>query len=284
VRQLNGGGKGPSSAFQAIRARGRRASGRSIARALAGLSSVSPSARPRRGRDTRPPKTSWGPSREGHPIHEEAGTVNPSSSWTKRQDGPTSRRSRLPPSWRSWTPAERNYSDHYLEVPYDLFPGHVITTGQFPSRHPFPLLDAWRSSRYPAFRSSRSGRLPSPSSSPGNCENGLSRARWTPQSLAILDVIRYWTMESGSGTWSGDRARRAPPGHAGVEAGCPPRGAHGGLRLLVSREPGDFLAKHMGRRRNVAAPTWLRPGPAWTESAARPSRRSASWREGRTSS
>jgi ATP-dependent Lon protease len=92
----------------------------------------------------------------------------------------------------------RNFADHYLELPYDLSRVMFITTANSLQSIPYPLLDRLEIIEIPGYSEfekleiARSFIIPKQME-----ENGLKGAGIEFSKDAILDVVRHYTMESG---------------------------------------------------------------------------------------
>jgi ATP-dependent Lon protease len=90
------------------------------------------------------------------------------------------------------------FTDHYLEVPYDLSKVLFITTANSLHSIPYPLLDRMEIIEIPGYGENEKLVIAQKFLVPKElAENGLSRAKITFMDEAILQIIRHWTMESG---------------------------------------------------------------------------------------
>ena len=90
------------------------------------------------------------------------------------------------------------FTDHYLEVPYDLSKVLFITTANYLDGIPFPLLDRMEIIEIPGYGENEKLAIAQKYLVPKELsENGLSRAAITFKEQTIREIIRHWTMESG---------------------------------------------------------------------------------------
>ena len=90
------------------------------------------------------------------------------------------------------------FTDHYMEVPYDLSKVLFITTANSLHTIPYPLLDRMEIIEIPGYGENEKLAIAKEFLVPKElAENGLSRAKITFKDEAILDITRHWTMESG---------------------------------------------------------------------------------------
>jgi ATP-dependent Lon protease len=90
------------------------------------------------------------------------------------------------------------FTDHYMEVPYDLSRVLFITTANSLHSIPYPLLDRMEIIDIPGYGENEKLSIAKQFLVPKALnENGLSQARITFTDDALRGIIRYWTMESG---------------------------------------------------------------------------------------
>jgi len=91
-----------------------------------------------------------------------------------------------------------NFSDHYMEVTYDLSRVLFIATANSLHGIPYPLLDRMEIIDIPGYGENEKLSIAKQFLVPKELrENGLSRAKIRFADDALRDIIRYWTMESG---------------------------------------------------------------------------------------
>ncbi|MCL2472538.1 MAG: endopeptidase La, partial [Treponema sp.] len=90
------------------------------------------------------------------------------------------------------------FTDHYLEVPYDLSKVLFITTANSLHTIPYPLLDRMEIIEIPGYGENEKLAIAQKFLVPKELnENGLSDAKIIFKDEVILEIIRHWTMESG---------------------------------------------------------------------------------------
>ena len=91
-----------------------------------------------------------------------------------------------------------SFTDHYMEVPYDLSKVLFITTANSLHSIPYPLLDRMEVIEIPGYGENEKLAIAQKYLVPKELnENGLAGAKISFEDHAIKDIIRYWTMESG---------------------------------------------------------------------------------------
>jgi ATP-dependent Lon protease len=90
------------------------------------------------------------------------------------------------------------FTDHYMEVPYDLSKTLFIATANSLHTIPYPLLDRMEIIEIPGYGEMEKLAIAKQFLVPKELgENGLEAAKIQFQDDAILDIIRHWTAESG---------------------------------------------------------------------------------------
>jgi ATP-dependent Lon protease len=90
------------------------------------------------------------------------------------------------------------FTDHYMEVPYDLSRALFIATANSLHTIPYPLLDRMEIIEIPGYGEREKLAIARHFLIPKELEgNGLGSAKITFADEAVLDIIRHWTMESG---------------------------------------------------------------------------------------
>jgi len=90
------------------------------------------------------------------------------------------------------------FTDHYMEIPYDLSKVLFITTANSLHTIPYPLLDRMEIIEIPGYGENEKLAIAKEFLVPKELtENGLSMAKITFKDEVILEIIRHWTMESG---------------------------------------------------------------------------------------
>jgi ATP-dependent Lon protease len=90
------------------------------------------------------------------------------------------------------------FTDHYMEVPYDLSRVLFITTANSLHAIPYPLLDRMEIIEIPGYGDHEKLAIAKQFLVPKELrENGLGQAAVTFKDDALREIIRHWTMESG---------------------------------------------------------------------------------------
>ena len=91
-----------------------------------------------------------------------------------------------------------SFTDHYMEVPYDLSKVLFITTANSIHSIPYPLLDRMEVIEIPGYGENEKLAIAQKYLVPKELsENGLAAAKISFDDDAIKEIIRHWTMESG---------------------------------------------------------------------------------------
>ena len=91
-----------------------------------------------------------------------------------------------------------SFSDHYIELPYDLSRVLFITTANSLHGIPYPLLDRMEIIEIPGYGENEKLSIAKQFLVPKEmAENGLSNSQIRITEDALRSIIRYWTMESG---------------------------------------------------------------------------------------
>jgi ATP-dependent Lon protease len=90
------------------------------------------------------------------------------------------------------------FTDHYLELPYDLSKVLFITTANSLHGIPYPLLDRMEIIEIPGYGENEKLAIAKQFLVPKEInENGLGNAHIAFTDAAIREIVRHWTMESG---------------------------------------------------------------------------------------
>ena len=164
------------------------------------------------------------------------------------------------------------FTDHYLEVTYDLSRVLFITTANSLHSIPYPLLDRMEIINIPGYGENEKLAIARQFLVPkALTENGLAPARISFTDDAIRDIIRYWTMESGVRSLEREIARcvrRVARQAVAANYGKPEGKPIGEFKRIVKSEG---LEKLLGRRKYKndvvfkEARVGISCGLAWTE-------------------
>ncbi|MDR0512853.1 MAG: endopeptidase La [Treponema sp.] len=164
------------------------------------------------------------------------------------------------------------FTDHYLEVPYDLSKVLFITTANSLHSIPHPLLDRMEIIEIPGYGENEKLAIAQKYLVPKELqENGLSQAKIVFTDEVVREIIRHWTSESGVRSLEREIARciRRIARHAvnkdyGKSEGKP-------IRSYKKTVRQNDLEKLLGRRKYKndvvfkEARTGVSYGLAWTE-------------------
>jgi ATP-dependent Lon protease len=164
------------------------------------------------------------------------------------------------------------FTDHYMEVPYDLSKVLFITTANSLHAIPYPLLDRMEIIEIPGYGENEKLAIARQFLVPKELrENGLGKAAITFKDDALREIIRHWTMESGVRGLEREIARcvrRVAREAVDKGYGKTPEKPVGSFKRTVKKED---LEKLLGRRKfknDVVfkeARTGVTYGLAWTE-------------------
>jgi ATP-dependent Lon protease len=142
------------------------------------------------------------------------------------------------------------FTDHYLEVPYDLSKVLFITTANSLHTIPYPLLDRMEIIEIPGYGENEKLAIARQFLVPKElAENGLKEAEIIFRDETIREIIRHWTMESGVRSLEREIARcvrRIARDAVKKEYGRDPQKPVSSFKKTV--RPGD-LEKLLGRRK-----------------------------------
>ncbi|MDR1566787.1 MAG: endopeptidase La [Treponema sp.] len=154
-----------------------------------------------------------------------------------------------------------SFTDHYMEVPYNLSKVLFITTANSLHTIPYPLLDRMEIIEIPGYGENEKLAIAKEFLVPKELgENGLEEAKIVFKDDAIKAIIRYWTMESGVRNLEREIARCVRRiAREAVNKGYGGTGASGeaGENALPGKPVGSFkktvkkedLEKLLGRRK-----------------------------------
>jgi ATP-dependent Lon protease len=164
------------------------------------------------------------------------------------------------------------FTDHYLEVAYDLSRVLFITTANSLHTIPYPLLDRMEIIEIPGYGENEKVAIARQFLVPKELrENGLGTAKISFKDEALRDIIRHWTMESGVRSLEREIARcvrRIARDAVNREYGKDPAKSIDSFKKNIRRED---LEKLLGRRKYKndvvfkEARTGVSYGLAWTE-------------------
>jgi ATP-dependent Lon protease len=164
------------------------------------------------------------------------------------------------------------FTDHYLEIPYDLSKVLFITTANSLHSIPYPLLDRMEVIESPGYGENEKLAIAKQFLVPKELrENNLGAAKIVFQDEALREIIRHWTMESGVRSLEREIARcvrRIAREAVKREYGKNPEKPLASFKKTV--RPGD-PEKLLGRRKYKKdvvfseARTGVCYGLAWTE-------------------
>jgi ATP-dependent Lon protease len=164
------------------------------------------------------------------------------------------------------------FTDHYLEVAYDLSKVLFITTANSLHTIPYPLLDRMEIIEIPGYGENEKVAIARQFLVPKELrENGLETAKISFKDEALREIIRHWTMESGVRSLEREIARcvrRIARNAVNREYGKNPGKPVSSFKKNIRRED---LEKLLGRRKYKndvvfkEARVGVSYGLAWTE-------------------
>jgi ATP-dependent Lon protease len=164
------------------------------------------------------------------------------------------------------------FTDHYMEIPYDLSKVLFITTANSLHSIPYPLLDRMEIIEIPGYGENEKLTIAKQFLVPKELkENGLGKAAIAFKDDALREIIRHWTMESGVRSLEREIARcvrRIAREAVDKEYGKKPEKPVASFKRTVKKED---LEKLLGRKKfknDVVfkeAHTGVTYGLAWTE-------------------
>ncbi|GHV46759.1 Lon protease [Spirochaetia bacterium] len=165
-----------------------------------------------------------------------------------------------------------SFTDHYMEVPYDLSKVLFITTANSLHTIPYPLFDRMEIIEVPGYGENEKLAIAKQFLVPKElAENSLGSAKITFKDEALLEIIRHWTMESGVRSLEREIARcirRIAREAVKKDYGKDPEKPVNSFKKAIHRED---LEKLLGRRKYKndvvfkEARIGVTYGLAWTE-------------------
>lgn len=164
------------------------------------------------------------------------------------------------------------FTDHYLELPYDLSKVLFIATANSLHTIPYPLLDRMEIIEVPGYGENEKLQIAKRFLVPKElAENGLAEAKLQFQDDALMDIIRYRTMESGVRSLEREIARAVRRiAREAVRLGYG-AGTDKPISSFRRKIKAESLEKLLGRRRHKndvvykEARVGVSYGLAWTE-------------------
>jgi ATP-dependent Lon protease len=164
------------------------------------------------------------------------------------------------------------FTDHYMEVPYDLSKVLFIATANSLHTIPYPLLDRMEIIEIPGYGEQEKLAIARQFLIPKEIgENGLGTAKINFTDEAILEIVRHWTMESGVRGLEREIARcirRIAKAAVQKDYGKNPDKPITAFKKTIRRES---LEKLLGRRKYKSGVVYTEArigvsyGLAWTE-------------------
>ncbi len=110
----------------------------------------------------------------------------------------TLRETPLPHCWKSWIRNRTKFTDHYLEVPFDLSKVMFVTTANTMDTIPAPLLDRMEVIEVMGYTEEEKVKIATKYLVPKKRkEHGLTGSDFKVTEKTIRDIINYYTRESG---------------------------------------------------------------------------------------
>jgi ATP-dependent Lon protease len=164
------------------------------------------------------------------------------------------------------------FTDHYLEVPYDLSKVLFIATANSLHTIPYPLLDRMEIIEIPGYGEWEKLAIAQRFLVPKELsENGLGDAKIAFKDEAVLEIIRHWTMESGVRSLEREIARcirRIARRAVEKEYGKSPDKPVASFKKTIRQEDLEKLLDRRKYKNDVVfkeARTGVSYGLAWTE-------------------